>query len=101
MPEYIERRTLLDAIAKSMEENPHKRGAVRANHVQEHIHFMDIVRQIEPEEVERIQHGRWIKSDRYPDFRCCSVCGLETGNLWSGKPYKYCPICGAEMEEEP
>ena len=49
-------------------------------------------------------HGRWIKctnhywGDRYK----CSKCGHDTEvDTMMGKPiYKFCPYCGAKMDEE-
>lgn len=49
-------------------------------------------------------HGHWILERSYGDGKsdyCCSVCNYDDtmyDNLLSF--YKYCPYCGAEMDEE-
>ena len=50
-----------------------------------------------------VRHGRWI--DVYPDiepnpmfmYGICSECGFEQG---LSKYLKYCPDCGAKMDEK-
>ena len=41
-------------------------------------------------------HGKWVDSD-VPDSMLdkCSVCGFDCGSF----EYKYCPMCGAVMDE--
>ena len=54
-------------------------------------------------DVAPVQHGRWI--DAYPDiepnpmfmYGICSECGFEQG---LSKYLKYCPNCGAKMDEK-
>lgn len=56
------------------------------------------------------RHGRWVVNDRNPDYADCTNCGLSE---WLGangsKEYaetllsgfkKYCPNCGARMNEK-
>lgn len=49
-------------------------------------------------------HGHWVLERSYGDGKsdyCCSVCNYDDtmyDNLLSF--YKYCPYCGAEMDEE-
>ena len=46
--------------------------------------------------------GHWVKSDmqRWYDVWLCSECGEKTDSAVMSKPrYKYCPMCGAKMEE--
>ena len=47
--------------------------------------------------------GHWVKSDmqRWYDVWLCSECGEKTDSAVMSKPrYKYCPMCGAKMEDE-
>ena len=51
-----------------------------------------------------VRHGKWIDDGQYDNFFPhhewrCSECGeyvLEIGEPW----YKFCPNCGARMDEE-
>ena len=54
------------------------------------------VYEIEVDEAEPIKHGRWL-TDGY-DYRC-SQCGLYVGGGDIPKTMKYCPNCGAKMDE--
>ena len=53
---------------------------------------------------EPVKHGKWIDDGQYDNFFPhhewrCSECGehvLEIGTPW----FKYCPNCGARMDEE-
>ena len=57
----------------------------------------------QPADVALVRHGRWI--DAYPDiepnpmfmYGICSECGFEQG---LSKYLKYCPDCGAKMDEK-
>lgn len=42
-----------------------------------------------------VVHGHWVMDEDWNS--CCSVCGDQ----WSGdlSPFKYCPHCGAKMDE--
>lgn len=46
-----------------------------------------------------VQYGRWQKNEQY--IFVCSVCGCEAYNDEFGeqKLSKYCPDCGAKMDE--
>ena len=48
-----------------------------------------------------IKHGHWINKGFEP-IRC-SVCGITVdainGIPWAIKSFKYCPYCGAKMDE--
>ena len=54
-------------------------------------------------DVAPVRHGRWV--DAYPDiepnpmfmYGICSECGFEQG---LSKYLKYCPDCGAKMDEK-
>ena len=51
-----------------------------------------------------VRHGKWIDEGQYADYYphhawLCSECGeqlIENGTPW----YKYCPNCGARMDEK-
>lgn len=51
--------------------------------------------------VDAVKHGHWINKGFEP-IRC-SVCGITVdainGIPWAIKSFKYCPYCGAKMDE--
>ncbi len=50
-------------------------------------------------DAEPIQHGHWIENGKY--WYVCSVCGyVEPLSDLMDVHYKYCPRCGAKMDEE-
>lgn len=62
----------------------------------------DIIKDLPSAELER-KKGRWIKhiDDLFPEESTeeCSECH-EMQFIWYGKCDKYCPNCGAKMENE-
>ena len=52
------------------------------------------------DDVEVVQ-GYWSKANNRPKsyIRVCSVCGKEAYFCGKGCSYKYCPNCGAKMDE--
>lgn len=64
----------------------------------------------EKAEMQRVRHGKWIKTFRYMGKNLntgevipvnsydCSECGYHTGN--QGRKFNYCPNCGAKMDKE-
>lgn len=59
--------------------------------------------QIPTVDAEPIRHGHW--TDRQEDYdgadiyEFCSVCGCDSDISHYGESYKYCPHCGALMDE--
>lgn len=45
-------------------------------------------------EFAKVRHGRW-KGWGMGDY-CCTQCGM----IVSGNKFKYCPYCGAKMDDE-
>lgn len=84
MAEYIEREKLLRDI--------------------NHYHLSDGKFQhwveVQPAaDVAQVRHGRWIEKEKYTFgiMYDCSLC--ENRILDNGHPWKYCPNCGAKMDE--
>ena len=52
-------------------------------------------------DVDPIVHGKWEKTSKCYGAIAghCSICGLASGLWYVNMPYKYCPYCGARMEE--
>ena len=86
MPEYIKREA---ALMKLMQD-----GCSAKN--------LQSISDMPTADVAPVRHGRWI--DAYPDietnpmfmYGICSECGFEQG---LSKYLKYCPDCGAKMDE--
>ena len=49
-----------------------------------------------------VVRGEWIKSDNYKGWLVCSACrDCYADNAWvNGKKWRYCPNCGALMEDK-
>lgn len=53
-------------------------------------------------DVQEVRHGRWVNESHLmygPISAQCSVCELFSGTWLRNAPYKYCPHCGAKMDE--
>ena len=93
MAEYIEREA---AIKELMNDAPEQVGYSRED-------AADCIRYMDAADVAPVRHGRWI--DVYPDiepnpmfmYGICSECGFEQA---ISKYLKYCPDCGAKMDEK-
>lgn len=60
--------------------------------------YYDIIDAVElAEDVAPVVHAHWIEQyDAGGKFFMCSHCAQSNGNIY----YKYCPDCGAIMDEE-
>lgn len=48
-----------------------------------------------------VRHGKWLPENRAMDaYWVCSCCGFPSEAHGAFKIYKYCPNCGARMDEE-
>lgn len=48
-----------------------------------------------------VRHGKWLPENRTMDaYWVCSCCGFPSEAHGAFKIYKYCPNCGARMDEE-
>ena len=59
------------------------------------------IKDIEPADVVKVRHGKWMKEDRGHVEYCavCDQCGFDW--MWSDRGYfKFCPNCGAKMVEK-
>ncbi len=53
-------------------------------------------------DAEPVRHGRWEYPDYYDYGDVCSYCGFDSGEIVGEnqlKLLKYCPHCGAKMDE--
>lgn len=52
--------------------------------------------------VDKKRHGHWVKENEEDTFFCVYKCSLCGGMVLTDRVhlFKYCPYCGAKMEEE-
>ncbi len=69
------------------------------------IHLIDEVKEIKPDSF--VKRGRWIKTrheniwgDKTSVFACSACCKYTVGNKGITTKSRYCPNCGALMQEE-
>lgn len=95
MTEYIEREALLEAVASSVANNPHKDGKVRANHQYEHGHFANLILAQPAADVSPVVHAK------YDSEHCCTNCGeMALKAPYPGTYYHtlHCWACNAKMD---
>lgn len=86
MAEYILKQAGLDAL--------------QAEGITRNMRAYKMLQALKVSDVEPVRHGRWVKSDKYKGFLCCSACsdcyvlpGWLNNDKWS-----FCPHCGAKMD---
>ena len=48
------------------------------------------------EDVQKVKHGKWEQVyDKYPRYKCTAC-----NHLFNNKSFRFCPNCGAKMEEK-
>ena len=95
MTEYIKREYAVDAVADVYYNTPDINLSCEK--------FEEAILKIQTADVAPVRHGRWV--DAYPDiepnpmfmYGICSECGFEQA---ISKYLKYCPNCGAKMDEK-
>lgn len=54
-------------------------------------------------DAEPVRHGRWVQKKTITAFHHCSICGATHKMQASCNKYvlfRYCPFCGAKMDQE-
>lgn len=93
MPKYIDREALLQEISKQKAASKHsfpRRFFVVGD-------VLACIRTAPDADVAPVVHGKWMKQNCQGDYGLCSECNCRIP--WIPKNYKYCPKCGAKMEE--
>lgn len=102
MTEYIDK----GAAVKIAEKYGTTNGSVLGRHSGVADCIASMIAAIPAADVEPVRRGKWIEDESayYPDgYYCachdwrCSNCGETVNDRY--KPPKYCPECGARMEE--
>ena len=100
MAEYIERGALMQFPIRR---NHYDRKNGNKHFINGIESVLEYAENLPAADVAPVVHGRWI--DAYPDiepnpmfmYGICSECGFEQG---LSKYLKYCPDCGAKMDEK-
>lgn len=107
MAKYIDAEKIREnAVFPYLDGDDEKRKAYREGF----YHAMRCVEHAEAEDVAPVIHGEWLDFCGNFETAECSVCGERfevsfngeaNGALFSGfkKEYRYCPYCGAKMDE--
>lgn len=95
MAEYINREEIMKfPIRRNHCDNEH--GDIRFLNGIEVV--MEYIEEIPSADVQPVKHGHWIKEQRWNDYSCSCCSGEYIGHgavIW-----KYCPNCGAKMNNE-
>ena len=101
MVEYIERRVLMEKFKESYCKDCQNYNGVRCSAC---CNAIDILKSIPPVAIKNLHPmAEWIVTDEERDCACCSRCGwyIDRPHASFAIPrYKYCPNCGARMEEK-
>ena len=89
----ISRHVAIEAVEKSMSENPHENEIHRGMHDHEHRHFLTILMGLPPAQSERPK-GEWTKDG------ACQFCGFQPWYERDIHTLSFCPNCGADMRGE-
>ena len=89
MAEYIDREKIIDDFSKYGAFFTYGKDVCKAIISRIKIH--------PSANVAPVVHGEWVKQDCQGDYGLCSECNCRIP--WIPKNYKYCPNCGAKMEE--
>jgi hypothetical protein len=110
----ISRQAAIEAVEKSMYENPHENDIHRGMHDHEHRHFLTILMGLPPVQPKR-KRGKWIEresdtEDKENGFKTvivCSCCDFPATTFYSEDCESrtqirtdFCPNCGADMRGE-
>lgn len=63
--------------------------------------LVDVFAEIPAEDVQPVEHSRWIPMGDGTYNAFCENCGMERGSkAWNKDDFKYCFCCGAKMDKE-
>lgn len=99
MSEYIKRE---DVLCRFTFEHGDRIPEVDIDNFSNSVSIKDIkcvIRAVPAADVAPVRHGKWIKQENYPGtYSKCSECDQRVGGYTPN--YKYCPNCGARMDQE-
>ena len=96
MDEYIDREAALSLVQPDTPED--EKSTVTIATAKKLVR--SIVYRTPTADVAPVVHGRWIEKEKYTFgiMYDCSLC--ENRILDTGRPWHYCPNCGAKMDEK-
>ena len=96
MAEYIDKEIVLSLVQPDTPEDD--KAAVTIATAKKLVR--SIVYRTPTADVAPVVHGRWIEKEKYTFgiMYDCSLC--ENRILDTGRPWHYCPNCGAKMDEK-
>lgn len=92
MSDLIERRAAIDEIEERKYANGYRNVAV----ISELNRLEGYIMRLPSAQPER-KKGKWISSDDFDEYYSCSEC--RKGETQFDGLYRYCPWCGARMDE--
>ena len=97
--DLISRQQAIEAVEKSMYENPHENAIIRGMHDHEHRHFLTILMGLPSAQPEH-KTGRWIPTASGKGRHECSRCHEYAPCYQDGSEHlsTFCVLCGAKME---
>lgn len=95
----IDANKLCISVERSMHDNQHTDGKVKANHNHEHLHFLNLIRREEIVDAKPVVHAKWNEDEL---GYICSFCGGKyiTNIAMSVHKFVFCPYCGATMDRK-
>ena len=96
MAEYIDKEIVLSLVQPDTPEDD--KAAVTIATAKKLVR--SIVYRTPTADVAPVRHGRWVEKEKYTFgiMYDCSLC--ENRILDTGRPWHYCPNCGAKMDEK-
>ena len=105
--DLISRKALMDAVDKSLYNNPHSIPTQRAMHKHEHNHFLVMILQAPAVDAAPVVHGRYRKADFRDEWFTfpydCLECGCHTMVCkpnYDESEVTFCGNCGAKMDRK-
>ena len=90
MPEYIRKDAVIKRIADVQDK------ATTGVEDVAYYRAIKIIRETPAEEVQPVEHSRWIPMGDGTYNAFCENCGMERGSkAWNKDDFKYCFCCGA------
>ena len=102
MKELIDRKSLIDALRKDIQEYKDTNGQsipFKTGMIYRQIEAIKIIEEQPTVEAIPVVHGEWVNEyiNRYGHpCHCCSVCGFHA----SYQDKNFCPECGADMRKK-
>lgn len=99
MAEYIEREALIKRICEEKCRTEYGKCQKGKHDDKIILCVCDFINFQPTADVAPVKHGRWIKQENYPGtYSKCSECDQRVGGY--APNYKFCPNCGAKMDQE-